>query len=77
MERNYVVTDVKITKARAATFIVIAASAALLASPSAWADGDSGEAPLSSSTKAADWDLIAKVGELEFDLAALIPGFDR
>ncbi|XP_054160242.1 mite group 2 allergen Lep d 2-like [Oppia nitens] len=28
-------------------------------------------------TSKADWDLVAKVGELEFDLAALIPGFDK
>ncbi|MGW3820155.1 hypothetical protein [Streptomyces sp. NPDC005046] len=69
----------KITKARAATLIVTAASAALLATPSAWADGPSGGVPLSSSTssKGADWDLIRKIGELELDLAALIPGFDR
>ena len=64
--------------ARATTLVVTVASAALLASTPAWADGDSGEArPGSSASPKGDGDLIAQFGELELDLAALIPGFDR
>ncbi|MFF5423722.1 MULTISPECIES: hypothetical protein [unclassified Streptomyces] len=65
----------KITKARAAIVIASAGVAALLASPSAWAADDSGTANPVPAKPKANGDLIAEIGELELDLAALIPSF--
>ncbi|MEV2258587.1 hypothetical protein AB0J13_07985 [Streptomyces anulatus] len=68
----------KTSMARTATLVVTIASAALLASTPAWANGDSGEAsPGSSTASQGAGDLIAQFGEVELDLAALIPEFDR